>query len=53
MKASEVPVGEWFMTREKKWFKKASDHKAYIIGTKIGDPKIYMIDNNEEVQIRK
>ena len=53
MKASEVPVGEWFMTREKKWFKKANDGEIVVIATKIGDPKIYTIDNNEEVQIRK
>ena len=55
MIAKDIPDGSWFMTREKKWFKKSHNEPETnaVIATQIGNPRIFTIDPNEKVQLRQ
>jgi len=54
MTAKEAPIGEWIMIKHsKRWFKKQADGESSIEATQAGSKKIYHIQNNEEVEVRK
>jgi len=57
MKASEVPIGAWFMvTRTKQWYKRlpdTSDSGGILRAGKVETHKVFYIDLSEEVQLIK
>ncbi len=52
MTAKDVPVNYWFMTKEKKWYRKEEQNKTHAVCSVIGSNKQYLINNDEEVQVR-
>jgi len=53
MKAEEIKHGEWFMTKESKWYKKIGEEGDFVLGSQIGILTTFKIPKNDEVTRRK